>query len=61
MLFGQKIKTGQLESIVQDYNFRDIEVYGVFPPGAANTKKPRLLINCLKEYIINQALNDSYL
>jgi hypothetical protein len=29
-------------------------VYGVFPPGTANSKKLRLLLTFLKEYFANQ-------
>lgn len=51
---GPKIKAGTLETVLDDYAFSDINVYGVFPPGTANTKKLRLLLNFLKEYFTNQ-------
>jgi DNA-binding transcriptional LysR family regulator len=49
-----KIKAGTLETVLDDYTFNDINVYGVFPPGTANSKKLRLLLNFLKEYFNNQ-------
>ena len=45
-----KIKAGLLETVFDDYKLSDINVFGVFPPGAANSKKLRLLIDYLKEY-----------
>ncbi|MEH6451644.1 MAG: LysR family transcriptional regulator [Psychromonas sp.] len=48
-----KIKAGTLEMILSDYRLNDIDIYGVFLPGAANSKKLRLLIDFLKEYFIN--------
>jgi len=50
-----KIKAGSLERILDDYQFKAIDVYGVFPPGTANTKKLRLLLNYLKEYFSRQS------
>lgn len=49
-----KIKAGTLERVLGDYSFSDINVYGVFPPGTANSKKLRLLLNFLKEYFTSQ-------
>jgi DNA-binding transcriptional LysR family regulator len=49
-----KIEAGTLETILDDYSFSDINVYGVFPPGTANSKKLRLLLNYLKEYFTGQ-------
>ena len=49
-----KIKAGTLERILDDYALSDINVYGVFPPGTANSKKLRLLLNFLKEYFTRQ-------
>ncbi|MBU2870702.1 LysR family transcriptional regulator [Colwellia sp. E2M01] len=49
-----KIKVGTLETVLDDYAFNDINVYGVFPPGTANSKKLRLLLNYLKEYFTSQ-------
>tara|TARA_B110000881_G_C18567059_1_gene513298 strand:- start:916 stop:1830 length:915 start_codon:yes stop_codon:yes gene_type:complete len=49
-----KIQAGTLETVLDDYIFNDINVYGVFPPGTANSKKLRLLLNFLKEYFTNQ-------
>jgi len=45
-----KIQAGTLESILDDYALKDINVFGVFPPGAANTKKMRLLLDHLRDY-----------
>ena len=45
-----KIQAGRLERLLHDYSLNDIQVYGVYPPGTANTKKLRLLIDHLKEY-----------
>ncbi len=45
-----KIESGSLESILDDYSLKDINVYGVFPPGGASAKKLRLLIDFLKSY-----------
>ncbi|MFT4900034.1 MAG: DNA-binding transcriptional LysR family regulator, partial [Flavobacteriales bacterium] len=49
-----KIQAGSLETVLDDYTFNDINVYGVFPPGTANSKKLRLLLNFLKEYFTSQ-------
>ena len=49
-----KIAAGTLESVLDDYQLRDIDVYGVFPPGAAESKKLRLLIDYLKTYFKKQ-------
>jgi len=49
-----KIKAGTLETVLDDYTFSDINVFGVFPPGTANSKKLRLLLNFLKEYFTSQ-------
>jgi len=47
-----KIKSGTLESVLDDYQLNDIDIYGVFPPGSAASKKLRLLIDYLKEYFV---------
>ncbi len=49
-----KIEAGTLETVLDEYSFSDINVYGVFPPGTANSKKLRLLLNFLKEYFTRQ-------
>lgn len=49
-----KIQAGTLKAVLDDYTCDDINVYGVFPPGTANSKKMRLLLNFLKEYFIRQ-------
>lgn len=43
-----KIRTGKLEQVLTSYHLPDIELYGVFPPGTAVTKKLRLLLDYLK-------------
>ena len=48
-----KIKSGSLETVLNDYTLDDIDMYGVFPPGAANSKKLRLLLDYLEEYFLN--------
>ena len=45
-----KIQAGSLERVMDDYQLNDIEVYGVFPPGSAGSKKLRVLIDFLKDY-----------
>ncbi|WP_372883086.1 LysR family transcriptional regulator [Psychromonas sp.] len=45
-----KIRAGTLELVLEDYKLNDIDVYGVFPPGGAKSKKLRLLIDYLKEF-----------
>ncbi len=47
-----KIQAGTLESVLDDYQLKDIDIYGVFLPGGAASKKLRLLIDYLKEYFI---------
>jgi DNA-binding transcriptional LysR family regulator len=49
-----KVKAGTLETVLDDYSLSDINVYGVFPPGTANAKKLRLLLNFLKEFFSSQ-------
>jgi DNA-binding transcriptional LysR family regulator len=49
-----KIKAGTLETVLDDYTLSDINVYGVFPHGTANSKKLRLLIDYLKEYFTSK-------
>jgi hypothetical protein len=43
-----------LQIILDDYKSKDIELYGVFPPGAAGSKKLRLFIDYLKAYFVKQ-------
>ena len=45
-----KIQAGTLETIMDDYQLADINIYGVFPPGNTSSKKLRLLIDFLKGY-----------
>ena len=49
-----KIKAGRLQTILDEYQLKAIDVYGVFPPGAATSKKLRLLIDYLKQYFDQQ-------
>lgn len=51
-----KIEQGTLVSVLDDYAMKDINVYGVFPPGVAESKKLRLLIDYLKDYFIKPRL-----
>lgn len=51
-----KIKNGTLISVLDDYTLKDIDVYGVFPPGNADSKKLRLLIDYLKGYFLKPRL-----
>lgn len=48
-----KIEAGLLESVLDDYQFNPIHIYGVFPPRAASAKKLRFLIDHLKKYFIH--------
>jgi DNA-binding transcriptional LysR family regulator len=56
-----KINAGLLEQVLADYDLSNIDVYGVFPPGTAATKKLRLLINYLKDYFAKQTVEHSQL
>ena len=47
-----KIQAGLLELVLDDYQLDNIEIYGVFPPGSAGSKKLRLLIDFLKDYFV---------
>lgn len=47
-----KIQAGVLERVLADYQLSNIDIYGVFPPGNASSKKLRLLIDYLKEFFI---------
>ena len=49
-----KVQTGLLEIVLDDYKSKDIELYGVFPPGGAGSKKLRVFIDYLKEYFIKK-------
>jgi len=49
-----KVQSGKLAIILDDYQTPDIELYGVFPPGAAGSKKLRVLIDFLKAYFAKQ-------
>ena len=45
-----RIQAGTLESVLDDYNLNEIDLYGVFPPGSGGSKKLRVLLDFLKEY-----------
>ncbi len=45
-----KVQAGTLETILDDYQLPDIQVFAVFLPGSATAKKLRLLIDFLKTY-----------
>ncbi len=47
-----KIQVGLLESVLDDYQLKNIDIYGVFPPGSAASKKLRLLLDFLKDYFV---------
>ncbi len=49
-----KIENGTLESVLDDYQLAHIDIYGVFPPGTADSKKLRLLIDYLKTFFAKQ-------
>ncbi|MBA6224850.1 LysR family transcriptional regulator [Colwellia sp. MB02u-18] len=49
-----KIKAGRLQTVLDDYQLKAIDVYGVFPPGAATSKKLRLLIDFLEQFFDQQ-------
>jgi DNA-binding transcriptional LysR family regulator len=49
-----KIKAGTLEQVMSDYQLAEINIFGVFLPGAGNTKKVRLLLDFLKDYFAKQ-------
>jgi DNA-binding transcriptional LysR family regulator len=56
-----KIKAGTLEMVLDDYTFNDINVYGIFPPGTANSKKLRLLLDFLNVYFSSRISKKSRL
>ncbi len=51
-----KIQNGTLLSVLDDYQMQDINLYGVFPPGNAESKKLRLLLDYLKSYFTKPSL-----
>jgi DNA-binding transcriptional LysR family regulator len=44
-----KVTAGTLVKVLEDYELPEINVYGVFPSGAASSKKLRLLLDFLKD------------
>ncbi|MCE2594641.1 LysR family transcriptional regulator [Motilimonas cestriensis] len=49
-----KINAGRLVRVLEDYQLADINIFAVFPPGTADTKKLRLLITFLKDFFKRQ-------
>lgn len=47
-----KIQEQTLMSVLDDYALPNIDVYGVFPPGNADSKKLRLLLDYLKAHFV---------
>ena len=47
-----KIQAGTLETVLDDYQLNNIDIYGVFPPGNASSKKLRLLLDYLNDYFV---------
>lgn len=45
-----KVQAGLLEIVLPEYALKDIDIYGVFPPGSTGSKKLRVLLDFLKEY-----------
>jgi DNA-binding transcriptional LysR family regulator len=54
-----KIKQGTLETVLTDYKLRDINVFGVYPPGRVGSKKLRLLIDFFKERFVHAELSSA--
>jgi len=46
----EKIKKGTLEQVLHGYKTTEIELYGVFSPGATSSKKVSLVLDYLKDY-----------
>ncbi len=46
---------------LDDYHLSNIDIYGVFPPGSASSKKLRLLIDYLKEFFAKVDRHDKTL
>lgn len=49
-----KINDGKLIRLLPDYQLADIQLYGVYPPGSASSKKHRVLIDFIKEFLTNE-------
>ena len=45
-----KVQSGKLEIVLDDYQLKNINIFGVFPPGTTGSKKLRLLLDYLKDY-----------
>jgi len=46
----EKIKKGTLEQVLHGFKAAEIELYGVFSPGATSSKKVSLVLDYLKDY-----------
>lgn len=44
-----RLQSGTLERVLSDYRCSDIDVFAVFPPGTADSKKLRLILDFLKQ------------
>lgn len=51
---SEYLENGTLERVLSDYAIPQVEMYAVFPSGAANQKKLRLFLNFLKERLEQQ-------
>lgn len=49
-----KVQSGALEIVLGDYQLSDINVYAVYPPGTASSKKLRLLLDFLQDFFVRQ-------
>lgn len=47
----EKLQQGTLELVLPDYNVADIELYGIYSPGATSSKKVRLALDYLKSHL----------
>jgi DNA-binding transcriptional LysR family regulator len=45
-----KISANKLEQLLPEYELSNIDLYGVFPPGSAGSKKHRVLLSFLREH-----------
>ncbi|MEZ8740466.1 LysR family transcriptional regulator [Photobacterium swingsii] len=48
------VKEGKLQMILNDYQLSDIQIYGVYPPRAADSKKMQLLLDYLQSHFTQQ-------
>jgi len=50
----EKARAGTLVKVMEDYTLPEINVFGVFPPGTASSKKLRLLLDFLKDDFLRE-------